>query len=194
MRSRKDFKGYFGFPGSQPGGTSFRYSSNGIPVWDDPVAIVLAEGLHNQVQHQVDLVACSGPENCKGRRSGPAQGQRRSQRTIGPAQDPAPKSEKACSGPATCSQEVVVQGACTEPRTEASEVRVQEVQHVVRVVALQQPPKQLPKRKIVVQRGSPDQELEDEVHQQLLHKRDKLGRMEPIGGSATKLNLAALLV
>ena len=38
--SKKDFKGYFGFPGSQPGGTSFRYSSNGIPVWDEPVAIV----------------------------------------------------------------------------------------------------------------------------------------------------------
>ena len=92
--SKKDFKGYFGFPGSQPGGTSFRYSSNGIPVRDEPVAIV------NQAHLLVVLAACTGPETAKAgehgllkasaatrERSGLLGAQPKSKK-IGSAQDP----------------------------------------------------------------------------------------------------------
>ena len=160
--SKKDFKGYFGLPSSQPGGTSFRYSSNGIPVWDGPVAIVLAKGLCNQAHLQVVLAACAGPETAKAGEHGllNAQGQRSNQRKIGSARDPAPKSKKIGSaqdpvlqpakiGPAqdpalqpenTKASKMRSKGLAQSREQAASEVLVQEDQIVVQGVAPQQPP------------------------------------------------------
>ena len=91
--SRKDFKGYFGSPGCHPGGTSFLYSSRGIPEVDEVAAIGLAVGHGQEDRLQVELVACTGPRapSPVQEEPRPAQGQHSSSMY---------KESKACSGPA----------------------------------------------------------------------------------------------
>ena len=192
--SKKDFKGYFGFPGSQPGGTSFRYSSNGIPVWDEPVAIV------NQAHLQVVLAACTGPETAKAgehgllkastatrERSGLLGTQPKSKKIgsaqdpvlqpakIGPAQDPALQPEN------TKASKMRSKGLAQSREQAASEVLVQEDQIVVQGVAPQQPPNAAAKAQDRSARRSKTRSLKMKFTSSYCVSKDRSGRMEPIG-------------